>query len=75
MTQKSTVYHPPAPKVIEDYAKEVCNTLAEKGGESYTKPEVSIGLARFLNLLAYLTAKHLNKGHHQGNRIKIDEGR
>lgn len=60
------VYVPPAVEVIDQFAREVCDHLAERGKAGCKDREVVDGFAGFLNFVAELTASHLN----QQNKVR-----
>lgn len=54
-------YVPPSDQVIDQFARDVCERLAEKQNDpSFIKWEVRTGFADFLKLIAKLEAKRLN---------------
>jgi hypothetical protein len=63
MNNERVTYIPPSQKQIEQFAQEVCQTLAQAGDEIYLQPEVISGFADFLGFAAELLAKSLSKGH------------
>jgi len=60
---KQREYIPPADKLIERYAREVCGQLAQRGNSACENPEVVAGLAGYLKFAARLIAKYVNAGH------------
>jgi hypothetical protein len=59
---KQVTYVPLKPTVIDQFAQDACNHLAEHD-VSFADPEVVSGLAAFLNTIAEIVAKRLNEGH------------
>lgn len=64
MTEQSTIkmnvtYVPPAPDVLEQVARGVCESMAESD-PSFEQPEVVYGFASFLNVMARIYANRLN---------------
>jgi len=57
---KRIIYSPPSRQVINDYARKVCERLAEKYGASYATPDAILGLSAFLQVSARIVTKHLN---------------
>jgi hypothetical protein len=51
------VYTPPAPKVVQAYARAVCAQLAESKSPVYAQPEVARELSKCLSLLAAILIK------------------
>lgn len=65
-TEAHATYIPPAARVFEQLACEACKQLySEYGDAAFSNPEVVRGLADYLAYIAELTAKYLNKGHHE----------
>lgn len=58
-------YVPPDSKLIQQFAREACLQLTQKGNPAFSNPEVISGLANYLNFTAQLIAKYLNGGHHE----------
>lgn len=59
-TLKTNVtYVPPAPEVLEQVARGVCENMAESD-PSFTQSHVVYGFASFLNLMARMRANRLN---------------
>lgn len=64
--ETSVIYVSPASRVFEQLARDACQQLYVAGGDAaYNNPEVTRGLANYLAYMAQLTAKYLNKGHHE----------
>ena len=60
MSNKPSVeYIPPEPKVIDDYARRVCDAAG------ITDREIRFGYANFLKFAAQAVAKQLTKQHNQ----------
>ena len=64
-TEQNVTYVPPATEIFMKLAREACGVLAEQGETGVDDPEVVRGLAEYLSYVAELTAKYLNKGHHE----------
>ena len=63
MSDRPVVYVGPDKEVIRRYSEDVCKHLAElSGNNSYLEPDVVGGLAEYLDFLAGLTAKNVNRG-------------
>jgi hypothetical protein len=58
---KQVIYSPPVPETIEQYARLVCQELAEKIDSIYDSPEMRRELAGFLKIIASICTKQLNK--------------
>ena len=65
ITEQNITYIPPAAAVFDKLAREACRVLAEQNEYAFNDPEVMQGLADYLQLVAELTAKYLNKGHYE----------
>ena len=63
-TNKQIVYIPPDQHSIHTYAQQVCDTLAQRCDPSFAQPEVVMGFANFLSLVAHLEAKY--RGQREG---------
>jgi hypothetical protein len=59
MTRKE--YVPPEKSVIDQYAKAVCEALADRSDESFAALEVVWGLAEFVRMLADAQADRLTE--------------
>lgn len=59
-SKKDIKYVPPAPEVLEQVARGVCQKLAELD-PSFNGPEIMYGLSAFLNVVARMHANRLNK--------------
>lgn len=70
---KRIIYHPPPKKVVEDFAEQVCQRLAEMHDASYAKPAVVSGLARFLQLAGTILAKHLSSKDETEEKLDTDD--
>jgi len=66
--QKHVVYCPPSWETIQRYAREVGQALARSGDPTFADPEVSRGLANFIQVIASIRAKQLN-----GELGKVDK--
>lgn len=60
-TQAGTEYIPPSPIVVDKYVNDVTMRLQEQGHRGCDDPDVIQGLASFLNMVALVTAKNLNR--------------
>jgi hypothetical protein len=58
------VYVPPEVKIIDRFAQDVCDQLAQSGNPACADPEIVTGFAAFMNFAAEMTAKHLNQKNH-----------
>jgi hypothetical protein len=63
MNKPPITYLPPSEKQIEQFAREVCEKLAQSGNAQYLQPEVVGGLTDFLAFVGELLAQALNDGH------------
>lgn len=61
MNPKPLIYVPPDPHKVDQLAQDACMQLAESE-PVYADPNVIGGLAAFLNVVAVIIAKGLNKG-------------
>ena len=61
ISKKRVAYCPPPPEVIRLYAREVCQQLEQKIDASYNTPGMSRELASFLEVVATICAKALNR--------------
>ena len=59
-TIRNVEYQPPNEDVFEQLAENFCEIL-NKRGDLATNPEMVVGLAEFLTVVARLTAKSLSK--------------
>jgi hypothetical protein len=57
-------YLPPDPKLVDQYAQEVCGQLVQSGNTACNDPEVVRGFAAFLNFVADVLARQLTKRAH-----------
>ena len=73
--RKRVIYCPPPRQVIDEYARRVCERLAERtGSKAYVEMEVILGFSRFLQLSADIWAKHLTKQYEEaGKKLDSDE--
>lgn len=55
--QKLVIWIPPDDRVIEKFARDVCERL----GSEYSKSEIRDGFAQFIKLVCRIKVKHLNK--------------
>ena len=66
MSERSVTYVAPDGKVVRQFARDVCEQLAQQRGDArYTDPEVVNGLADCLDYLAQLLVKYVNRGHYE----------
>jgi hypothetical protein len=59
-TQDAVEFCAPPDEVLEEYARQVCDSLAEQD-PSYTDHEITAGFAEFLKVVARATANYLNE--------------
>ncbi len=59
-TLRNVEYQPPDEQVFEQLAESFCEIL-NKRGDMATNPEMVVGLAEFLTVVARLTAKSLSR--------------
>lgn len=71
---KRVVYQPPSRKIIDDYARHVCERLAETYGSGFTKPEVIWGFAQFIEFTATVWAKHLSEQEQSDAKLDKNDG-
>ncbi len=65
---KRIVYYPPSRQAVQEFARKVCERLGERDA-SFLAPEVVSGLAKFIELAAKITAKHLNEESERENKL------
>ncbi len=58
-------YVAPAADIFYALAREACRQIEEHQPEEVDVPEVARGLAEFLQFVAEVTAKYVNKGHYE----------
>ncbi len=58
-SKKNITYVPPAPEVLEQVARGVCERMAESD-PSFKRTDVVYGFAAFLNVMARMRANRLN---------------
>lgn len=63
MNDQCVTYYSPSNKIISQYARDVCQQLAERGEPEFNNPDVIDGFAAFLNVIAQVGSKYLNDGH------------
>lgn len=61
---RTVLYTPPDPALVNTFAREVCTHLALQGNPAFAHPDVIHGLADYLNFTADLIARRINEGHH-----------
>jgi hypothetical protein len=64
-------YIVPAPEVLEQVARGVCQKLAESN-PSFNQTDVVYGFAAFLSVVARMHANHLNKLKHRVSSGSLD---
>ncbi len=65
---KRIVYYPPSRQTIEQYARKVCEKLAEQD-ITFLQPEVIDGFTNFLVLATKIQAKYLTKRSETENKL------
>jgi hypothetical protein len=68
--QKVVEYCPPPEAVIDQFARDVCTRMAQKGDAGYATPEIVTGFSTFLKVLSSAYAKYLTK--HPESTGKLD---
>jgi hypothetical protein len=66
---KRILYIPPSRQVVFDYARAVCQRLAETKGENFTKPEVINGFAQYIQLVSKILVTHMNRSCEEGDNL------
>ncbi len=61
---RRVTYVPPDPRVIKEYAREVCAEFGQRD-PAYQHPEVVSSFAAFLTVVSENMAKCLNEGHEE----------
>jgi hypothetical protein len=61
MKYRRVIHQPPAREIIAQFARDACQKLSQQGDPSFEDPDVAMGLADFLNLIANILAKNLNE--------------
>lgn len=57
----NVIYHPPAPDVIYQYARDVCKTLGETIDVNFDTPDVRSEIANFIKVVSEIGADQMNK--------------
>ena len=70
--KRRTEYLPPSDDAIYNYARNICDQLANDGDIACTHLEVVHGLAEFMQLAARIQAKYLNRVQAVDNRDKSE---
>jgi hypothetical protein len=73
VSERQIVYVAPAPEVLEQVARGVCQKLAESD-PSFKEPDVVYGFAAFLSVVARMHANRLNKLKSSGSSHSLDSG-
>lgn len=61
--QRGTVYVLPKPEAIREYARIICQAMAEhRNDPSFLEPHVIQGFSELIMLTAQVLVKHLNEG-------------
>lgn len=70
--QKRVVYYPPPPAVVDKFARQVCNSLAQKYGQPAPSTKMINDLSEFFKIIVEMKIQQLN---HKGvkSRGKNDE--
>jgi hypothetical protein len=63
-TAHNVTYVPPDSKMIKEYAAQVCAHLGQQNS-NYPRQEVVTGFTSYLQFVAHLTAKYLNRGYEE----------
>jgi hypothetical protein len=69
--KRKTVYVPPAPEVLEQVARGVCEKMAESD-PSFKQADVVYGFAAFLNVMARMHANRLNARGNDEDLMLLD---
>ena len=70
-TKTNITYVPPAPEVLEQVARSVCERMAESD-PSFKQSDVVYGFASFLNVIARMRANRLNALRNSDNPTLLD---
>ena len=65
VVKKRVAYCPPAPEVLSQYAREVCQELGQKLDASFNTPNMIRELAAFIGIVASIYADYMNKSLHR----------
>ena len=71
--QREIIYVPPAPEVIEKYARDVCEALEQRYGGNHTKSEVITGFTAFLKEATKIYANHLTRKHKEQRAMSEEQ--
>lgn len=60
-TSPQIIYHAPEPIVLDNFARAVCQQVADQGQPEFRQHEIWQGLAQFLKVVTQMHVKQLNK--------------
>jgi hypothetical protein len=63
-------YYVPDQEAIDQYARFVCEQVAERRGSAFCEPEVIRGLAEFMKIAGTIQAKYLNRANQVDNNAE-----
>ncbi len=69
--KRNIIYVPPETEAIEQYARTVCKTFAEKRDAVYGLPETIEGFTTFMKLVVRVKLKHLNRDATRENKLLV----